>query len=132
MLEIGRGLHDDAILIGLRIDRRNDALAEGVVKHIVDRRQRDPEAAGGGPIDHQIDGAALVLHIARDVGEFGQVLQFADERGVQVCSSAGAGILKNEMILGAADARIDRQILHRLHIELDAFDARRFPAAAGG
>ena len=40
-------LHDDAVLVGLRVDRRDDALTEQIVQRVVHGRRRDAEARGG-------------------------------------------------------------------------------------
>ena len=48
-------------------------------------------------------------------------------RGTHVASSVGSGALERELVLRAADARLDRQVLHRLHVERDALDVRGTP-----
>ena len=73
------GFEDHAILVRLREDRRDDALAERVVERVVDRRGRDAEARGRGAVDLHVDRLAVRLQVGRDVGEFGRVLQALDE-----------------------------------------------------
>ncbi len=50
-LEARRDLEDDAVLIGLRVDRRDQPLAERVVERVVDGRHADAEPAGGVAVD---------------------------------------------------------------------------------
>ena len=67
------GLQDHAVLVRLGEDGRDDALAEGVVERVVDRRRRDAEARGRVAVDgHDERRQAAVLHVGRDVGELGQ------------------------------------------------------------
>ena len=63
-----RRFEHHAVLVGLGVDRRDQALAEGVVERVVDGRHADPEAAGGVAIDVDEGLQALVLQIAGDVG----------------------------------------------------------------
>ena len=71
--KVGVDFQDDAILVRLGIDRRNDALAEGIIKHVVDGRRRDAETARGGAVDDEIDGQTLLLQIARHIGDLRQL-----------------------------------------------------------
>ena len=43
--------------------------------------------------------------------------------GTHVDNSCRIGVLDGELVLRAADAVLDRQVLHRLHVQRDAFDA---------
>ena len=60
-------LQDHAVLVGLRIDRRNLALAEGVVERVVDRLHRDAEPAGGFAVDLDLHAQAALLRLRGDV-----------------------------------------------------------------
>ena len=63
------GLQDHAVLVRLREDGRDDALAEGVVERVVDGRRRDAEARGGVAVDGEVGDEPLVLLVARHVRE---------------------------------------------------------------
>ena len=52
--------------------------------------------------------------------------------GVQVDKAVGVRALQGELVLRAADRVVERQILHRLHVQRDARDVRRFAAAGAG
>ena len=79
------GLQDDAVLVRLREDRRDDALAEGVVERVVDGRRRDAEAGGGVAIDGEIGREPLVLLVARHVLDLRQLLQPRDAASAPRC-----------------------------------------------
>src|SRR3984957_20967804 len=51
-------LENDAILVRLGEDGRDDALAEGVVERVVDGRRGDAETAGGVAVDGDTGGKA--------------------------------------------------------------------------
>ena len=67
------GLQDHAVLVGLGEDGGDDALAEHIVQRVVDRRRRDAEARRGGAVDHQVDRQPLLLQVAGDIGQLGQL-----------------------------------------------------------
>ncbi len=46
-------------------------------------------------------------------------------RGTQTLKSSGLGLSQHELVLGAADRRIDAEVLRRLHVERDALQRRR-------
>ena len=64
-----RRFEHDAILVRLRVDRRDQPLAERVVERIVDGRDADAETAGGVAIDVDEGLQAAILQVAGDVGE---------------------------------------------------------------
>ena len=67
MLRIG--LHDDAILVRLGVDGGDDALPEGIVECVVDRRGGDAESGGGVAIDLDLRGQTLVQIVGGDVAQ---------------------------------------------------------------
>ena len=79
--ELGLHLEHHAVLVGLREDGRDQALAEGVVERVVDRRRRDAEPPGGVAVDVDVGLQALVLQVAGDVGELRQLPQALDQPG---------------------------------------------------
>ena len=117
----------------LREDRRDQALAEGVVERVVDRGRRDAETAGGRAVELDVGLQAAVLQVARDVGELRRLPQPVREScaSSRELSSRIDGF-DRELILRAADAVLDGQVLHRLHVERDAVDRRRASAAGAG
>ena len=54
LLEFGLHFQDHVVLVELRENGRDLALAEGVVERVVDRLRSDAEARGGIAIDDQI------------------------------------------------------------------------------
>ena len=75
LLHFGLGFEDHAVLVRLREDRRDDALPEGIVERIVDRRRGDAEPRGGGAVDQDIGGEAVFREVAGDVLELRHLLQ---------------------------------------------------------
>ena len=66
---LGLDVEDHPVLRGLGEDRRDDALAEGVVERIVDRGRRHAETRRGAAVDVDGDRAAVRLQVAAEVGE---------------------------------------------------------------
>src|SRR6185437_14222113 len=71
----GLQLVDHPILVGLGIDRGDDALAERVVQQIVDGRRGDAEARGGVAVDLDEHREPLALELARHVDELRDIRQ---------------------------------------------------------
>ena len=114
-------------MVRLGEDRRDDALAERIVKRVVDSRRRDAETRRGGAVDPNIGRKAVLGVVAGDVLELRQLLQALEQFRNPGRELVGIGVLEYKLILGAADRRVDGQILDRLHIERDAGDVLRFP-----
>ena len=114
-----------AILIGLRVDRRDDALAEAIIERIVDGRRRDAESRRRRAVDCKPYRQAVLLQVARDIGERRRLPQPLHELRRPELEFGVVGIFKHELILRAGDAGVDRQILHRLHVQ-------RGPGDVGG
>ena len=72
------------------------------------------------------------LLIGGDVGSAGSRRSALDKLGAHAASSAASGMLQAVLVLRAADAILDRQILHRLHVQRDARAPWRAAAADGG
>jgi hypothetical protein len=119
-LNRGIGLEDHAVLIRLRIDRRDDALPEGIIEHVVDGRGRDAESRRGRSVDHEIGRRSLLLHVARDVRELRQLFELLHELGYFRQEIVVVGTFDDELVLRAADRGIDRDVLQRLHVQGDA------------
>ena len=115
-LQHGIGFKNDAVLIGVGIDRRDDALAEGIVEGVVDRGWRDAKASGRVAVNVDIGDEPLRGEIAGDVGPLRQLvtraLDGANRRiGIRACrqSDDDEAIPLNESRVGPdtlADQRI--------------------------
>ena len=99
----------------------------------------DTEARCRIAIDNQMQLEAIGLLIGRNVGEFGTLAHFCEQARRPRGEFVWIGIFNRVLILRAAHARIDGQILHRLQINRDARDqlqlwlqARDDLADAGG
>ncbi len=120
------GFQDDAILARLREYRGDDALAESVIERVVDCRQGDPEAPGGGAVDRDHRRKALVLQVARHVRKIGQRAQPFDQPRDETGKLREVRGLQHELILRGARGGVDGEVLDRLHMQRDAGNGRRF------
>ena len=106
-------------MVRLREDGGDQALAERVVQGVVNRRDADTQTPGGIAVDHDIGLQALVLIVAHHIGQLRYLAQpFGQARRPQA-ECLGVGVLQGELVLGAADAVVNRQVLRRLEIERD-------------
>ena len=71
-----RNLHDHVVLVELREDGGDLALAEGIVERVVDVGHGDAEARCGVAIDDQVGAETLVLQVAGDIGDGLLLAQF--------------------------------------------------------
>jgi len=101
----------DAILVQLREDRRDLALAERVVQRIVDHQGRDAEPRGGGAIDLHSRLQALVELVRRHVVQFGQLPQTRHELRRPGTQLRLVRVLQAVLELRPTDAILDGQIL---------------------
>ena len=120
VLDAGTGFQDHPVLVRFREDRRDDALPEGVVQCVVDGRGGDAVAGRGVAVHRHIGRKAAIQIVRGDVLELRRLGQAVHDARNPLVEDGGAGVFKYELIAGAADRRIDRQILHRLQIERDA------------
>jgi len=75
--------------------------------------------------------------VSRYVGKFGKFLKSCNQIPGHAVEFVNIGIFESVLVLGAADAIIDGEILHRLHVKLDSFNLRQlrskpFDDATGG
>ena len=122
----GCDLEHHAVLVRLREYRRHQPLAEGAVQGAVDGRGRDAEPARRGAVELDIRLQPAILQVAGHVCELRHLLQPVDELVHPGAEFAGIHRLDGELVLRAADASLDRQVLHRLHVERDALDLGEF------
>ena len=120
LLIAGRHFENHVELIGLRIDRRYLPLAEGIVERVVDVLRGDAQPARRIAIDIDHQSEAVVLLIARDVAQFGNLLHLVHQARSPQIQQRLVGRIERVLILRPADAVFHRQILHRLHVKLDA------------
>ena len=119
-LELRLRLKNHMVLVQLRVHRVDLPLTEGIVECIVDRRGSDTQARGRGAIDHQRDGQAAHLLVGGNIFELRQLLQTRNKTIRPIVQFVLIGIFKRVLILCTADAVIDRDVLHRLHEELNS------------
>jgi hypothetical protein len=112
----------------LREERRDLPLAKRTVERVVDVRHGHAEPARRVAVDLQERLQAAILQVARHVGQLRQILQARDEQRNPFVEQFLVRRRERELILRAAHAILDRQFLHRLHVERDAFDVARHDA----
>ena len=84
-------LEHDVVLVERGEDRRDDALAEGVVERVVDRRRQDAEARRGIAIDRDVEQRSGILLVAGDVGDAaGALFSLSRKIAAQWLSSFGS------------------------------------------
>ena len=115
---------DDAVLVGLRIDRGNLPLAEGAVECVVDRLHRNAEPAGLLAIDLDLHAQAALLRLRGDVAQPRILLQPRGQLLRPFEHFAGVGADQRVLVLRPARARADLDVLHRLEVDGDAGDRR--------
>ena len=114
-----RGLEHHAILVRLRVDRRNQPLPERVVQRVVDGRDAHAEPARRIAIDGEEGLQPAILQVAGDVGQRRDLLQPIDQLRHPLAQAIRVRILEDELELRAADPILDRQVLHGLEVERD-------------
>ncbi len=110
----GHRLEDDAVLVRLGEDGRDNALAEGVVQRVVDRAGGDAEPRGGVAVDVDIGRQAVALDV---VDHRAQVTIGAHFRGefLRPGRHVGRGRAGQAGTVGRRPGfGVDRQVLHRL------------------
>ena len=75
-------------------------------------------------------GAGLL--VGGHVFQFGQLLQLRHELVGPLVQLVGVGIFERVLVLRAAHAIVDRDVLHRLHVEVHALHLLQIASAAGG
>ena len=119
----GFGNQHDAILVRLVENRRDDALAEGVIERVVDGRRRDAVARRQLPVDFNVDGEPLVVEVAGDVAYRLDLTQARDQLGDVGREALLVRSAQHELILVRRDHGVERQILLGLEEQLDSGDA---------
>ena len=132
LLELRIDFQDHVVLVQLREDGGDLALAEGVVERVVDVRGVMPRREAVSRSMTSVAQQALVLLVAGDVAQFpGCDCSFSMKLRRPVSQFLGVDIFQGVLILRAADAVFHGQVLHRLHEERNAVDFRPARAAGG-
>src|SRR6267154_6807399 len=122
LLELRIYFQDDVILIQLREDRGDEALAVSIVERVVDIGWKNSQARCGVAINGEHLDQPIILLIARDVAKFGERPELVHEARHPMSQFFRVHILQAVLKLRAADTIFDGEILHRLHEERDAVD----------
>src|SRR6266481_2500866 len=117
LLELRVHFQDDVVLIQLRENGGDQALAESVVERVVYIGGKNSEARSGIAIDGEHREQALVLLVAGDITQLGQRFEFVHEARDPIGQLLGVHVLQAVLKLRAADAVFDGEVLHRLHEE---------------
>ncbi len=127
-LVFGIHLHHHEVLIQPGVHGGDFALAEGVVKHLVDGRGGDAQPRGGIAVDHQVGRQALVLLVGGDVAQLRHAsrarLQLR-RPGVQLIQVL---VRERVLVLRGAAAAADLNILVGLKKERGAGNAGELAA----
>ena len=102
-------------------------LAEGVVERVVDHLRRDAEARRGAPVDRERRLEALVLLVAVDVGQLLQGFSALEDPRRPLEELRRVVALQRVLVLRAAAAAADPQVLDRLQEERGAGDVASLP-----
>src|SRR5579863_4953711 len=121
-LELRHHLEDDVILVELRVQGGDLALAKRVVERLIDHLGRDAHARSGDTVNDELFGQGAGLLIGGHVAKLGQLLELRHQNVGPMLQFNRVGILEGVLILRAADAVFDGQVLHGLHVEGDALD----------
>ena len=109
----GRQLHHHPVLVERVVDRRDLALAEGVVERRIDGAHGEPQAGHAVAVEHQAGLHALVLLVGADVGEFRQRHQGAADARFPLAQVAEMVGLQGVLIVGVARTAADAHVLGR-------------------
>ena len=119
--ESRRDFQHDMILVQLREHGGHQALAESIVKRVVNLLHAEAQPGSVVAIDNQRRFQPVILLIRGDVAQGGQGSQLPYQpvrpRVQLLLIRAFHGVLE----LRAADAVFHREILNRLHVKRDAF-----------
>jgi hypothetical protein len=96
----GLRLEDDAVLVGLGEDGRDDALAEGAVQAVVDRARGHAEARRGVAVDVDEGRQALRAGVAGDVAQLAALAHLGHQLRRPIRSRRGVGAFERDPELG--------------------------------
>ena len=113
------------ILVQLRVDGRDLALAEGVIQGLVDRLGGDAQARSRVTLDGQVGFEAAVLLVRRDVAQLRQSLQPSHQPRRPLIEVLQVVSLQGVLVLRARWPAAHPDVLHGLHEKRRPSDARR-------
>ena len=116
------GLEDHAVLVRLPVDGRNLALAKGIAQGVDDGLHRDSKPAGGVAIDLDVQAEAVILRLRGDVLHDRRRAQLLRKLRRPIVDLLHVGAGERVLILRAAHARRDLDVLHRLKVDDHARD----------
>ena len=122
LLELGKRLQNDVVLIRLRIKSADLPLTERVIKGRVDLVRRNVQAGSGGAIHVEMHADAIVLLIGGDVGHLGQLAQLSHHFCSPLIQLRDIGIFQCVLVLRPADAIVHREVLDGLKIKVDPWN----------
>ena len=120
--------HHDPVLAERPVHHRHLPLPEGVVEGVVDLPGGDPEPGRGVAVNRQPHLESAVLLIGADVGQLRHRAHRPHELRAPFIQIGEVVAAEGELILRAARAAADPQILHRLHDHRRAGELRQLPA----
>ena len=120
VLVVRRSFEDHAILVRLRVDRRDLPLAERVVERIVDVLRAHPQTPGGVAVDADERAQSADLRFGGEIAQDRRCLQPLGDAVAPIRDLVGVGADQRVLVLRAARARRNLDVLNRLHIQVDA------------
>ena len=107
-------LQHHAVLVGLGEERGNLPLREGILQGRGDGLHLHAQAGRSGAINLHVSLPAVVLQIVADVGQLGPLGQRSLQARYPLGQQRCVGCAQRHLVLGAADAVLDGEFLHRL------------------
>ena len=124
-MEARLDLEHDVILIESGEHGRDDALTEGIVQGVVDRRGQDAEGRRDLAIHRYIEHRPGIGLVAGSVGDCVKRLELFEVDCRPMGEFVRVRVRERVLILGFRKPRADRDILCGLHIKRNALDIGR-------
>ena len=121
----GCGFQHHVVLVELRVEGADLALPVGVVERVVDRGGRNAQPRCGHAVDRKLNRVGAGLLIRGHVFQLRQLLQLRHKFVGPLVQLVRVGIFERVLVLRAAYAIVDRDVLHRLHVEVHALHLRQ-------
>src|SRR5947209_2956372 len=125
-LKLRIDFHNHVILVELRKNGRDLALAEGVVQSVINVGRKHADSRGSVAVDGKRGEQPLSQLIGGHIAQLGEVLQLIHKAGNPVREFLGVHVFQTVLELRSADAIFNGQILHRLHEQGGAIHFRYF------
>src|SRR4051812_31517073 len=121
-LKVRPDLKHNVILVQLREHGGDLSLAEGVVEGVVDRLRLYAQARGGVTVDVESSLQTAALLVTSNVAELRDLPELVHQLRGERVQLVQVRVFQRVLVLRAADAVLNRQVLNRLHVERDAFN----------